>query len=54
MQAASLAARTTKASQKENSWSRVEIDGGEYVVEISNDKVEFGQQFNLPASDFGV
>lgn len=32
----------------------VEIDGSEYVVEIWNDKVEFGQQFNFPASDFGV
>jgi hypothetical protein len=32
----------------------VKIDGGEYVVEIWNNKVEFGQQFNFPASDFGV
>ena len=32
----------------------VEIDGGEYVVEVWGDNVEFGQQFNFPASDFGV
>lgn len=32
----------------------VEIDGSEYVVEVWNDKVEFGQEFNFPASDFGV
>ena len=32
----------------------VEIDGSEYVVDVWGDKVEFGQQFNFPASDFGV
>jgi hypothetical protein len=32
----------------------VEIDGSEYIVEVWNDKIEFGQQFDFPASHFGV
>jgi hypothetical protein len=32
----------------------VEIDGSEYVIEIWNDQVEFGQQFDFPTSDFCV
>ena len=32
----------------------VEIDGSEYVVEVWNDNVEFAEEFNFPASNFGV
>jgi hypothetical protein len=32
----------------------VEIDGRQYVVEAWSDKVEFRQQFDFAASDFGV
>jgi hypothetical protein len=43
-----------KSVPERESMKAVEIDGSEYVVEIWNDKIEFGQQFNLPASDFSV
>jgi hypothetical protein len=43
-----------KSVPERESMEAVEIDGSEYVVEIWNDKVEFSQQFNFPASDFGV
>ena len=43
-----------KSVPERESMEAVEIDSSEYVVEIWNDKIEFGQQFNFSACDFGV
>ena len=41
-----------KSVPERKSMEAVEIDGSEYVIEIWNDQVEFGQQFDFPTSDF--
>ena len=41
-----------KSVPERKSMEAVQIDGSEYVIEIRNDQVEFGQQLDFPTSDF--
>lgn len=53
MQPPCLAARRTKASQKDNPWT-MKIDCRQDVHQMGSNYIEFAEQFDLAASDGGM